>query len=171
MNRTFSVLVNDRPGVLARVAGLFSRRGFNIQSITVGASEEEALSRMTVVSACDDAMARQISAQLLKLVDVISVEDISRQRVVKRELALIKVRASAATRPEISHILGPFRSIIVDVGHVSLTVEVTGEKEKVDALVGLLRPYGIVQIARTGITSLPRSGTDLPESPSSVAEV
>lgn len=162
MNRTFSVLVNDRPGVLARVASLFSRRGFNIQSITVGASEQPTYSRMTIVSTCDDVLAKQIAAQLGKLVDVISVDDISLEKMVKRELALLKVRTSPATRPEISHILEPFRTTVVDMGHTSLTVEVTGDQEKVDALIGLLLPYGVLEIARTGITALQRSGTELP---------
>ncbi|PWI58323.1 acetolactate synthase small subunit [Sulfoacidibacillus thermotolerans] len=157
MERTFSVLVNDRPGVLARVAGLFSRRDFNIASITVGTAEEAGLSRMTIVSSGDDAMALQIMRQLEKLVEVIEVADISKDPVVKRELALIKVEADKNSRPEISHILEPFRVAIVDVGHSSLTVQVTGGVEKIDALIGLLRPYGILEIARTGVTALLRA--------------
>ncbi|MCY0893280.1 MAG: acetolactate synthase small subunit [Acidibacillus sp.] len=157
MERTLSVLVNDRPGVLARVAGLFSRRDFNIASITVGAAEEPGLSRMTIVSSGDDATALQIMRQLDKVIEVIQVTDISKDPAVKRELALIKVTTNKTTRPEISHILEPFRVAIVDVGHGSLTVQVTGSGEKVDALIGLLRPFGILEIARTGVTALLRA--------------
>jgi len=157
VERTLSALVNDRPGVLARIAGLFSRRGYNIASITVGVAEHPGFSRMTIVSAGDDATASQMVAQLLKLVDVIDVEDITREPVVRRELALIKVQTDKVTRPEISHILEPFRVSIVDVGHTSITVEVTGDTEKVDALLTLLEPYGVLQIARTGVTALLRA--------------
>ena len=157
MERTMSVLVNDRPGVLARIAGLFSRRGFNIASITVGSSERPGCSRMTIVTSGDDRTARQIEAQLLKLIDVLEVEDISAERIVSRELALIKVSTSRETRLEISHILEPFRVAIVDVAHASITVEVTGDTEKVDALIGLLTPFGVAQIARTGVTAMVRS--------------
>lgn len=160
MQRTLSALVNDRPGVLARIAGLFARRGYNIESITVGSAEEFGLSRMTIVSFGDDAIAQQMVQQLLKLVDVISVQDISRVKAVRRELALIKVQTSPATRLEISHILEPFRVSIVDVGHTSLTVEVTGDTEKVDALIELLRPFTVLQIARTGVTALVRAAEE-----------
>ena len=159
MERTMSVLVNDRPGVLARIAGLFSRRGFNIASITVGSSERAECSRMTIVTSGDDRTARQIEAQLLKLIDVLEVEDISTERIVSRELALIKVDTTRETRLEISHILEPFRVAIVDVAHSSITVEVTGDTEKVDALIGLLRPFGVTQIARTGVTAMVRAQT------------
>lgn len=158
MERTISVLVNDRPGVLARIAGMFARRGFNIASITVGTAEEEGLSRMTIVSSGDDAMALQIVSQLQKLIDVIEVHDISKEQTVKRELALVKVHTTKTTRPEIAHILEPFRVSVVDVGHASLTVQVTGDVKKVDALIGLLRPFGVAEIARTGVTALLRSG-------------
>ncbi len=157
MERTLSVLVNDRPGVLARVASLFSRRDFNIESITVGTAEEPGLSRMTIVSGGDDAMALQIMRQLDKLIEVIEVVDISKDPAVKRELALIKVKADKNTRPEISHILEPFRVSIVDVGHSALTVQVTGGVEKIDALIDLLKPYGVLEIARTGVTALLRA--------------
>ena len=158
MERTISVLVNDRPGVLARIAGMFARRGFNIASITVGTAEEEGLSRMTIVSFGDDAMALQIVSQLQKLIDVIEVHDISKEQTVKRELALVKVHTTKTTRPEIAHILEPFRVSVVDVGHASLTVQVTGDVKKIDALIGLLRPFGVAEIARTGVTALLRSG-------------
>lgn len=161
MERTLSALVNDRPGVLARIAGLFSRRGYNIASITVGSAEEPGYSRMTIVSAGDDATASQMVAQLLKLVDVIEVTDISLEKVVRRELALIKVQTDKQSRPEIAHILEPFRVSIVDVGHASLTVEITGDTDKVDALLHLLAPYRVLQVARTGVTALVRSAAEI----------
>lgn len=160
MERTLSALVNDRPGVLARIAGLFARRGYNIASITVGSAEEPECSRMTIVSAGDDATASQMVAQLLKLVDVLDVRDISREKVVRRELALLKVRTDPKTRLEISHILEPFRAAIVDVGHASLTVEITGDTDKIDALIHLLTPFGVLQIARTGVTALLRAASE-----------
>jgi acetolactate synthase-1/3 small subunit len=171
MQRTLSVLVNDRPGVLARIAGLFARRGYNIESITVGSAEEHSYSRMTIVSFGDDAVAQQMVAQLLKLVDVIEVRDISRAKVVRRELALIKVQTLPTTRLEISHILEPFRVSIVDVGHSSLTVEVTGDTEKIDALIDLLRPFGVLQIARSGVTALVRSNDEDREADASLIVV
>ena len=158
--RTLSILVNDHPGVLARIAGLFSRRWFNISSITVGSCETEGLSRMTIVSHGDDAMARQMVSQVMKLVDVIEVSDISMQKAVRRELALIKVKSTKETRMDIAHILEPFRVATVDVGHDSLMVEITGDTEKIDALIALLTPYGIIEIARTGVTALVRAGAD-----------
>lgn len=157
MERTLSALVNDRPGVLARIAGLFSRRGYNIASITVGTAEDPGTSRMTIVSEGNDAVATQMVSQLLKLVDVLEVADISREQVVRRELALIKVATDKNTRLEISHILEPFRVSIVDVGHTSITVEITGDTAKVDALLQLLLPYGVLEIARTGVTALVRA--------------
>lgn len=160
MERTFSVLVNDRPGVLTRIAGLFARRGFNISSITVGVAEEEGVSRMTIVSHGDEVMAMQVKTQVGKLIDVLEVTDMSSEKIVKRELALIKVRADRSNRQEISHILEPFRVSVVDVGHTSITVQITGDVDKIDALIGLLRPYGIQEISRTGVTALLRSGTD-----------
>ncbi len=160
IERTFSILVNDRPGVLTRIAGLFARRGFNISSITVGSAEEAGVSRMTIVSHGDEAMAMQVLTQVGKLVDVLDVIDMSKEKIVKRELALIKVKAESSKRQEISHILDPFRVSVVDVGHSSITVQITGDEEKIDALIGLLRPYGIIEISRTGATALLRSGTE-----------
>lgn len=171
MERTLSALVNDRPGVLARVAGLFSRRGYNIKSITVGVAEHPSYSRMTIVSDGDDAVAAQMVAQLLKLVDVIDVADITRDPTVRRELALIKVRTDKVTRLEISHILEPFRVSIVDVGHTAITVEVTGDPEKVDALLSLLTPYGVLEVARTGVTALVRAAAEGKESSPFLREV
>jgi acetolactate synthase I/III small subunit len=156
MRHTLLVLVNDQPGVLARVAGLFARRGYNIDSITVGPSEEEGLSRMTIVTTGDEQTLEQVMKHLHKLIDVIKVQDISSEPMVGRELALIKVAANASSRPEITHLIEPFRASIVDVGRQSLVVQITGDTDKVDALIELLRPYGIKELARTGQTAMVR---------------
>lgn len=153
---TISVLVNDQPGVLARVANLFSQRGFNIDSITVGQSEEKGLSRMIIVTRGDERTAQQIIKQLYKLIDVIKVQNLSEHPMVARELALIKVDATPATRAEINGIIDPFRAAIIDVGPSSLVIQITGDTEKVDALIELLRPYGIKELSRTGVTAMMR---------------
>jgi acetolactate synthase-1/3 small subunit len=156
LRHTLSVLVNDQPGVLARIAGLFSRRGFNIESLTVGGSEEAGLSRITITTTGDDATLEQIMKQLHKLIDVIKVQDITNEPMVARELLLIKVASNAQTRAEINGIIEPFRASVVDVGRTSLIIQVTGDREKNDALIELLKPYGVKEIARTGITALVR---------------
>lgn len=153
---TISVLVNDQPGVLARVANLFSRRGFNIDSISVGSSEEKGLSRMVIVTTGDEKTLEQCTKQLHKLIDVIKVQSLSDGPMVAREIVLIKVDATPATRPEISGIVEPFRAAIVDVGPSSVIVQVTGDSDKIEALTELLRPYGVREISRTGITAMSR---------------
>ncbi|MGG1514225.1 acetolactate synthase small subunit [Paenibacillus oryzisoli] len=153
---TISVLVNNQPGVLQRVSGLFGRRGFNIESITVGESEETGLSRMVIVTTGDDSTLEQISKQLYKLVDVIKVVDLSSNPMVARELALIKVAAEPIMRPEILGIVETFRAAVVDIGPASLIVQVVGDSEKIDAMVELLRPYGIRELSRTGVTAMVR---------------
>lgn len=154
---TISVLVNDQPGVLARVANLFGRRGFNIDSITVGAAEEKGLSRMVIVTTGDERTLEQVMKQLHKLIDVIKVQHLSAGSMVAREIVLIKVDASPATRMEITGIVEPFRAAIVDVGPQSVIVQATGDSEKIDALTELLRPYGIRELTRTGLTAMARS--------------
>lgn len=158
MNRkhTISVLVNNQPGVLQRVSGLFGRRGFNIESITVGESEEKGLSRMVIVTTGDDNTLEQISKQLYKLIDVIKVVDLSANPMVARELALIKVSAEPSARPEILGIVETFRAAVVDIGPSSLIVQVVGDSEKIDAMVELLKPYGIRELSRTGVTAMIR---------------
>ncbi|HJV44398.1 MAG TPA: acetolactate synthase small subunit [Bacillota bacterium] len=153
---TISVLVNDEPGVLARVANLFGRRGFNIDSITVGASEEKGLSRMIIVTTGDEKTTEQVMKQLHKLIDVIKVQLLSHAPMVAREIILLKVDAGPSTRSEISGIVEPFRASIVDVGPQSMIVQATGDSEKIDALTELLRPYGIRELSRTGITAMSR---------------
>jgi len=153
---TLVALVQDEPGVLTRVAGLFRRRGFNIESLSVGHCERPGQSRMTVVVIGDDADVEQVTKQLDKLINVVSVTDITRVDKVVRELALIKVSASAATRSEIMQIVDVFRANIVDVAPDSLMVEVTGDEDKIDSLINMLRDFGMQELARTGRTALTR---------------
>jgi acetolactate synthase-1/3 small subunit len=153
---TVSVLVNNQPGVLQRVAGLFGRRGFNIESITVGESEEKGLSRMVIVTHGDARTLEQITKQLYKLIDVIKVVDLSSHPMVGRELALIKVNAGAAERSEILSIVETFRAAVVDIGTTTMIVQVVGDPDKVDAMVELLKPYGIKELTRTGVTAMIR---------------
>jgi len=149
-------LVEDKPGVLARVSSLFSRRGFNIQSLAVGHSERPQLSRMTLVAKGNSLEVEQIRKQLDKLINVIRVTDITDEEIVTRELALIKVNATASTRSEIVQIVDIFRANIVDVSINSLTVEATGDESKLASLLGLLNRFGIKEISRTGIIALTR---------------
>lgn len=150
------VLVADRPGVLNRVASLFRRRGFNIDSIAVGHTEQPNLSRMTIVVDGAEGMVEQVRKQLGKLVDVVRISDITDDALVARELALVKVKATPANRSEIIQIVDIFRANIVDVAMDSLTVEVTGDEDKVDSLLNLLRTFGIRELSRTGSIALTR---------------
>ena len=156
MKHTISVLVNNRPGVLARTAGLFARRGFNIESLAVSTTQDPDVSRMTIVVEGMAAVLEQISKQLYKLMDVIKVLDHQDESVVNRELALIKVDASPAVRGEIMQTVSIFRANIVDVSDRTFTIEVTGSADKVDALTGLLSKYGIKEMMRTGRIVLSR---------------
>lgn len=156
MRHTISVLVNDQPGVLQRVSGLFGRRGFNIESITVGQSEEAGLSRMVIVTLGDQHTLEQIEKQLYKLIDVIKVVDLGSKPMVARELALIKVKTEPAERPEIMGVVETFRASVVDVGATSLLVQVVGDTQKIDAMIELLKPYGIKELSRTGVTAMIR---------------
>ena len=153
---TIVALVEDKPGVLNRMASLFRRRGFNIESIAVGHSEVPHLSRMTIVVDGATTQVEQVRKQVDKIVDVVRVTDITADNIVARELALIKVRATPTTRSEIMQIVDIFRANIVDVGSDSVTVEVTGDENKVDSLCNLLRGFGIRELARTGRIAMPR---------------
>jgi acetolactate synthase-1/3 small subunit len=164
MNRILTVIVNNRMGVLNRITGLFLKRGFNIQSITVGTTETEGLSRMTIVLNVDDErVVEQVVKQLHKQIDVLKVSDITDVPHVARELLLIKVNSSPQNRAEITTLIEPFRASIIDVGRESVTVQATGRPEKLDALIALLRPYGIKELARTGITGFPRDSETVNE--------
>lgn len=152
-----SALVLHKPGVLQRVAGLFTRRGFNIENITVGTSEKDNMARMTIIARGDEKVLEQITKQLNKLIDVIKVRDLEPEITVKRELCLIKVHAPAERiRSEVIQYANIFRGRIIDVSPENLTVEITGSPDKIDALIDLLRSFGIKEIARTGPTAISR---------------
>ena len=155
-NHTIVALVEDRPGVLNRVASLFRRRGFNISSLAVGRSEQPKLSRMTFVVEGDEDTVEQVTKQLNKLIDVVKVSELREEDVVARELAMIKVNATAANRSEIFQMVDIFRASIVDVSANSLIIEVTGEEDKITALYNLLRPFGIKELMRTGRIAMSR---------------
>ena len=156
MKHTLSVLVEDEAGVLTRIAGLFARRGFNIESLAVGQAEQSGISRITMVVPGDDAIIEQLTKQLYKLVNVIKVQDITEIPCVERELMLVKVSATAVMRSEIIEIANIFRARVVDVGDDSLTVEVVGDPGKMVAIVQMLSKYGIREMARTGKIALTR---------------
>ncbi|WML53549.1 acetolactate synthase small subunit [Neobacillus sp. PS3-12] len=153
---TISAWVNDQPGVLQRISGLFGRRGFNIDSITVGNSEEPGLSRMIIVTTGDEQTVDQIEKQLSKLIDVIKVDHLSSSDMVARELCFIKVRVEPSKRPEILGVVNTFRASVIDIGPNSLIVQVVGELYKIEAMVELLKPYGILELTRTGATAMRR---------------
>ena len=153
---TLSVLVEDKPGVLARVAALFSRRGFNIQSLAVGATETKDMSRMTIVVSAEETPLEQITKQLNKLINVIKIVEQDDENSVARELALIKVRADATTRGQIIEAVNLFRAKVVDVSPECLTIEATGTAGKLEALMRVLEPYGIRELVQSGVVSLSR---------------
>ena len=150
------MLVEDKPGVLARVASLFSRRGYNIQSLAVGATEQKDMSRMTIVVSVDEAPLEQITKQLNKLINVIKIVEQDEDNSVSRELALIKVRADATTRSQVIEAVNLFRAKVVDVSTESLTIEATGTPAKLEAFLRVLEPYGIRELAQSGVVSLSR---------------
>jgi acetolactate synthase I/III small subunit len=154
--QTLSVLVEDKPGVLARVASLFSRRGYNIQSLAVGATEQKNLSRMTIVVSVDEHPLEQITKQLNKLVNVIKIVEQDEDNSVSRELMLVKVRTDAASRGQVIEAVNLFRAKVVDVSTESLTIEATGTPEKLEAFLRVLEPYGIREIVQSGVVSLSR---------------
>ncbi|HYT27243.1 MAG TPA: acetolactate synthase small subunit [Actinomycetota bacterium] len=153
---TLSVLVENRPGVLARVAGLFSRRGFNIESLAVGPTEDESVSRMTIVVDCAERPLEQVVKQLNKLISVLKIVELEPGRAVERELLLIKVKADPAVRYQILELAEVFRGKIVDVAPESLTIEATGSPDKVAAMLEMLEPYGVRELVRTGRVALAR---------------
>ncbi len=156
MKHTISVLVDNEAGVLARISGLFSARGFNINSLSVGETEDPKVSRMTIVVAGDDRVLEQVVKQLNKQICVIKVVDLTQEEFVDRELTLIKVNADNQQRSDIIEIVNLFRAKVVDIAPKSLTVEATGDEGKVEALIELLKRFGIREMARTGRVSLSR---------------
>lgn len=156
MKHTLSVLVENKPGVLARISGLFSRRGFNIDSLAVGPTEDPDISRMTVVVNVEEHSLEQVTKQLYKLINVIKISDLDPREAVERELALFKVGADSSTRAEVIEIADIFRAKIVDVARNTVTIEVTGTEDKIEAMKDLLRSYGIKEMARGGKIALSR---------------
>jgi acetolactate synthase-1/3 small subunit len=156
MRHTLVALMEDKPGVLNRISSLFRRRNFNIESLTVGHSETPGISRMTIVSEGDSTIIEQVEKQLYKLINVTKVTNVTDEPTVTRELALIKVTASGATRSEITGLVDIFRAKVVDVAPDSLMVEITGTEDKVDSLANLLRPFGIREMVRTGRVAMVR---------------
>lgn len=152
-----AALVINEPGVLAHVAGMFAARGFNIDSLVVGRTENPDVSRMTIVIHGDDQMLDQVRKQLGKLVEVVKVVDYSGAAFVERDLMLARVAAPAKTRSDVIELAGLFRANVVDVGHEELMVELSGTEDKLEAFVDLLRPFGIIELARTGVIAMPRS--------------
>lgn len=156
MKHTLSVTVQNKPGVLSRVAGLFSRRGYNIESIAVGETENPELARMVIVVDGEKCNIESIIKNLHKLIDVLKVQDLTHESMVERELVLIKVKADATTRTEILQIVQIFRANVVDVGEHSLVIELTGDEGKVRAMLNLLQPFGIIELVRTGVIAMAR---------------
>ncbi len=156
MKHTLSVLVENKPGVLARVAGLFSRRGFNIDSLAVGITENPDVSRMTITVDAEEHPIEQVTKQLHKLINVIKITDLDAEKTVARELALLKVKSDAKTRAEVMQLAKIFRARILDVSRKTITIEITGTHEKIEALEQLLQPHGVVEIVRTGRIAIER---------------
>ena len=158
MERTLIALVEDKPGVLNRVASLFRRRAFNIESLTVGHTERPGVSRMTILVDSDRTDVRQVVQHLRKLINTIEVKDVTEEPSVVRDLALIRVQANGGSRSEVMQIVDTFRARVVDVGLNTLMIEATGTEEKIDGLVDVLRPFGVQEMVRTGRVAMVRGG-------------
>jgi len=156
MKHTIAALVENKPGVLARISGLFSARAFNISSLTVGETEVHDISRMTIVVKGDDRTLEQVVKQLNKLPDVIKVIDFKNEEFIDRDLMLVKVSSSSATRKEIIELATIFRANVLDIGSESCTLEITGRESKIEAFLKLLNPYGIKEVAHTGVVAMAR---------------
>jgi acetolactate synthase-1/3 small subunit len=156
MRHVISALVMNEPGVLARVAGMFSARGFNIDSLVVGRTDKADLSRMTIVVTADDNTLDQVRKQLAKLVEVVSIHDFQASAYIERDLALMTISAAADKRSQVIEIVTLFRAKVVDVGPTSLIVELAGTEEKIEAFIELVQPYGIRELARTGVIAMSR---------------
>ena len=158
---TLSVLVEDQPGVLARIASLFSRRSFNIESLAVGPTEHSGVSRMTIVVNVEDSPLEQVTKQLNKLINVLKIVELDQESSVQRELLLVKVRAEPAVRSQVLEIVELFRAHVVDVAPDSVVIEATGESAKIDALLHVLEPYGIKELVQSGAVAVARGGRSM----------
>jgi acetolactate synthase I/III small subunit len=158
---TLSVLVENKPGVLVRISGLFSRRGFNIDSLAVGPTEQEEISRMTIVVNCDEHPLEQVTKQLNKLINVLKIVELEQGQAVQRELLLIKVRADTESRSKVLETVQLFRAKVVDVALDAVTVEATGNRDKLDALIRVLEPFGIKELVQSGMVAVGRGGRSI----------
>jgi acetolactate synthase-1/3 small subunit len=158
---TLSVLVENKPGVLARVSGLFSRRGFNIESLAVGPTEHSEVSRMTILVSVEGSALEQVTKQLNKLVNVLKIVELEERQAVQRELLLVKVRADENTRRDVLQIVGLFKAKVADVGPEAVTVELTGRPDKLDAMLKMLEPYGIREMVQSGMVALGRGSRSM----------
>ena len=158
---TLSVLVENKPGVLVRISGLFSRRGFNIDSLAVGPTEHEEISRMTIVVNCEEHPLEQVTKQLNKLVNVLKIVELEQEQAVQRELLLIKVRADTESRSKVLETVQLFRAKVVDVALDAVTVEATGNRDKLDALIRVLEPFGIKELVQSGMVAVGRGGRSI----------
>lgn len=163
MKHVISALVENKPGVLAHVAGMFAARAFNIDSLAVGRTEDPKLSRMTIVVVGDDKVLEQVRKQLAKIVPVVKVQDFAGQPVVARDLMLITISAPAEKRPEILSLIEMFKGKVVDIGQRFVMVEVSGPEEKIEAFIDVCKPYGIKNVARTGTIAMPRQAKTEPD--------
>jgi acetolactate synthase-1/3 small subunit len=162
MKHIISALVENKPGVLAHVAGMFAARAFNIDSLAVGRTEEPNLSRMTIVVVGDDRVVEQVRKQLAKIIPVVKVQDFAGEPVVARDLMLIAISAPPAKRPEILSLIEMFKGKVVDIGHKFLMVEISGPEDKIEAFIEVCKPYGIKSVARTGTIAMPRQAKTEP---------
>jgi acetolactate synthase I/III small subunit len=158
---TLSVLVENKPGVLVRISGLFSRRGFNIDSLAVGPTEQEEISRMTIVVNCEEHPLEQVTKQLNKLINVLKIVELEQGQAVQRELLLIKVRADSESRSKVLETVQLFRAKVVDVALDAVTVEATGNRDKLDALIRVLEPFGIKELVQSGMVAVGRGGRSI----------
>lgn len=156
MKHVITALVQNQPGVLAQVAGMFAARGYNIDSLVVGRTENPEFSRMTIVAIGDDRVIEQVRKQLAKVIPVVKVRDFAELSYVERDLMLVKINAPAAKRPELAQLVELFRGAVVDVARTSMTVQLCGTEDKIEAFIDLVRPYGIVELARTGTIAMQR---------------
>lgn len=160
MKHTLSVLVENHPGVLSKVSGLFGRRGYNIESLVVSETEDRTISRMIIVVDGDEEILEQVTKQLNKLIDVIKVNDVTNEETVDRQLLLVRVNADHSTRAEIIQLIDIFRARIIDIGSRSLMIEATGDETKIEAIIKLLKPFGIQELVKTGRISLVRGSKE-----------
>src|ERR1700712_4377308 len=158
---TLSVLVENKPGVLARVSGLFSRRGFNIESLAVGPTEHEEISRITILVSAEGTVLEQVTKQLNKLINVLKIVELEEKQAVQRELLLVKVRADETTRRDVLQVVELFKARVADVGPEVLTIELTGRPDKLNAMISMLEPYGIREMVQSGMVAMGRGSRSM----------